>query len=122
MSANRDKRRQYNEISSIIRQSSIKAVRSRGNNKIGNHPYKFSTGEATVKGIWNAITDVLDDIVNAIVLLLPDSPFKDVEIPAEVKQLFGYVNYFVPVTAMLAIGTTWLTAIGVYYLYKTILR
>ena len=47
MSANRDKRRQYNEISSIIRQSSIKAVRSRGNNKIGNHPYKFSTGEAT---------------------------------------------------------------------------
>lgn len=78
--------------------------------------------ESTVKGIWNAITDVLDDIVNAIVLLLPDSPFKDVEIPAEVKQLFGYVNYFVPVTAMLAIGTTWLTAIGVYYLYQTILR
>ena len=38
MSANRDKRRQYNEISSIIRQSSIKAVRSRGNNKIGNQP------------------------------------------------------------------------------------
>ena len=73
--------------------------------------------ESTVKGIWNAITDVLDDIVNAIVLLLTDSPFKDVEIPAEVKQLFGYVNYFVPVTAMLAIGTTWLTAIGVYYLY-----
>ena len=71
--------------------------------------------ESTVKGIWN-------DIVNAIVLLLPDSPFKDVEIPAEVKQLFGYVNYFVPVTAMLAIGTTWLTAIGVYYLYQTILR
>ena len=78
--------------------------------------------ESTVKGIWNAITDVLDDIVNAIVLLLPDSPFKDVEISAEVKQLFGYVNYFVPVTAMLAIGTTWLTAIGVYYLYQTILR
>ena len=31
MSANKDKRRQYYEISSIIRQSSIKAVRSRGN-------------------------------------------------------------------------------------------
>ena len=70
--------------------------------------------ESTVKGIWNAITDVLDDIVNAIVLLLPDSPFKDVEIPAEVKQLFGYVNYFVPVTAMLAIGTTWLSACIIY--------
>lgn len=76
----------------------------------------------TVKNIWNSITDVLDDIVNAIVLLLPDSPFKDVEIPSEVKELFGYVNYFVPVGAMLAIGASWLTAIGVYYLYQTILR
>ena len=78
--------------------------------------------ETTVKSIWNSITDVLDDIVNAIVLLLPDSPFKDVEIPAEVKDLFGYVNYFVPVGAMLSIGMSWLTAIGVYYMYQTILR
>lgn len=75
-----------------------------------------------LKSIWNSITDVVDDIVNAIVLLLPDSPFKDIEIPAEVKELFGYVNYFVPVGVMLTIGTTWLTAIGVYYLYQTILR
>lgn len=78
--------------------------------------------EATIKSIWNGITDVLDDIVNAIVLLLPDSPFKDIDIPTEVKDLFGYVNYFVPVGAMLTIGTSWLTAIGVYYLYQTILR
>ena len=38
MSANKDKRRQYNEISSIIRQSSIKTVRSRRDNKIRNYP------------------------------------------------------------------------------------
>lgn len=75
-----------------------------------------------LKSIWNSITDVVDDIVNAIVLLLPDSPFKDVEISAEVQELFGYVNYFVPVGAMLAIGTGWLAAIGIYYLYQTILR
>lgn len=75
-----------------------------------------------LKSIWNSITDVVDDIVNAIVFLLPDSPFKDVEIPAEVQEIFGYVNYFVPVGAMLSIGTGWLTAIGIYYLYQTILR
>lgn len=75
-----------------------------------------------LKSIWNSITDVVDDIVNAIVILLPDSPFKDVEIPSEVQDIFGYVNYFVPVGAMLAIGTGWLAAIGVYYLYQTILR
>lgn len=75
-----------------------------------------------LKSIWNSITDVVDDIVNAIVFLLPDSPFKDVEIPAEVQQIFGYVNYFVPVGAMLSIGTGWLASIGIYYLYQTILR
>lgn len=72
--------------------------------------------------IWNGIADVVNDIVNAIVFLLPDSPFKDVEIPPEVYEIFGYVNYFVPVGAMLAIGASWLAAIGVYYLYQTILR
>lgn len=75
-----------------------------------------------IKSIWNGIVDVVDDIVNVIVLLLPDSPFADVDIPAEVVEIFGYVNYFVPVAAMLAIGTSWLAAIGVYYLYQTILR
>lgn len=75
-----------------------------------------------IKSIWNGIVDVVDDIVNVIVLLLPDSPFANVDIPAEVVEIFGYVNYFVPVAAMLAIGTSWLAAIGVYYLYQTILR
>ncbi len=75
-----------------------------------------------LKSLWNSIVDVVSDIANAIVLLLPDSPFKDVEIPSEVMQIMGYVNYFVPIGAMLTIGASWLTAIGVYYLYQTILR
>ncbi len=77
---------------------------------------------ATITKIWNAITDVVDDIVNSVVVLLPDSPFSDVEIPPEVTELMGYVNYFVPIGAMLAIGASWLVAIGTYYLYQTILR
>lgn len=75
-----------------------------------------------LKNLWNSIVDIVEDIANAVVLLLPDSPFKDIEIPAEVKEIIGYVNYFVPIAAMLAIGTAWITAIGVYYLYQTILR
>ena len=78
--------------------------------------------EQTIKSIWNAITDAVDDIINAIVLLLPNSPFADYEIPSEVVKLLGYVNYFVPVGAMITIGTAWLTAIATYYLYQTILR
>ena len=75
-----------------------------------------------LKSLWNSITDFVSYIANAIVLLLPDSPFKDIQIPSEVKEIMGYVNYFVPIGAMLTIGASWLTAIGVYYLYQTILR
>lgn len=77
---------------------------------------------AWLKSVWNGITDILNDILAAIMVLLPDSPFANIEIPPEVKQILGYVNYFVPITAMLAIGMSWLTAIGIYYLYQTILR
>lgn len=75
-----------------------------------------------LKGIWNGLTDLIDDILAAVLILLPDSPFADIDIPYEIKQILGYVNYFVPVGAMLAIATGWLTAIGIYYLYQTILR
>lgn len=75
-----------------------------------------------IKSIWNSIVDFVEKVADAIIMLLPDSPFKDVDIPAEVKQLFGYVNYFVPIAAMLSIGAAWLSAIGIYYLYQTILR
>lgn len=77
---------------------------------------------AWLKNIWNGITDILNDILSAVLFLLPDSPFANVQIPYEVRQILGYVNYFVPIGAMLAIGTGWLSAIGIYYLYQTILR
>ncbi len=75
-----------------------------------------------VKSIWDKIVDVLNDILSAIVLLLPDSPFANITVPDEVMNIMGYVNYFVPVAAMLSIGASWLAAIGIYYLYQTILR
>lgn len=71
---------------------------------------------------WNGFTDIANSILNAILFLLPDSPFADIEIPAEVKKILGYVNYFVPIRAMLIIAGSWISAIGVYYLYQIILR
>lgn len=72
--------------------------------------------------LWNGFTDIANSILNAILFLLPDSPFADIEIPAEVKKILGYVNYFVPIRAMLIIAGSWISAIGVYYLYQLILR
>ncbi len=75
-----------------------------------------------LKSIWNGITDIDNYIISAVIAFLPDSPFATVQIPDEVRRILGYVNYFVPIGAMLAIGTGWLSAIGIYYLYQTILR
>lgn len=74
------------------------------------------------KEFWNGLMDVTNDILNAILFMLPNSPFADVEIPQEVYQILGYVNYFIPIRAMLAIGASWLAAIGVYYLFQVGLR
>lgn len=72
--------------------------------------------------IWNGIVSGVNKILNAILFMLPDSPFADLEIPDEVRNIFGYVNYFVPIKAMLIIAGSWLTAIAIYYIYQTILR
>lgn len=74
------------------------------------------------KELWNGLMDVTNDILNAILFMLPSSPFANVEIPQEVYQILGYVNYFIPIRAMLAIGSSWLAAIGVYYLLQVGLR
>lgn len=71
---------------------------------------------------WNGFTDIANKILNAVLLLLPDSPFADVVIPAEVQKILGYVNFFVPIRAMLIIAGSWISAIGIYYLYQIILR
>lgn len=75
-----------------------------------------------LNNFWNGVVDIVNDILAAIMFILPDSPFADIEIPDEVTQILGYVNYFVPVAAMLSIGAAWLTAIGIYYLLQTVLR
>lgn len=74
------------------------------------------------KDLWNGLVEIGDTILSGILLLLPNSPFEDIQIPQEVRNIFGYVNYFVPVRAMLAIGSSWLTAIGIYYIYQVVLR
>lgn len=74
------------------------------------------------KNLWNGAVNIANDVLSFVLALLPSSPFADIEIPQEVKNILGYVNYFIPIRAMLAIAGAWLGAIGVYYLYQVILR
>lgn len=61
-------------------------------------------------------------ISNAILQFLPASPFQSfIASFAEIPGL-GYLNYFVPVGEMIAIGQAWLVCIGIFYLYQAVMR
>jgi len=78
--------------------------------------------------IVDAVNDVLGgfvDIVDVLLGWLPDSPFRE---PIEsissgvFSEMFGYINYFLPVSEMLAVTTVWLSAVVVYYGVSVVLR
>lgn len=68
------------------------------------------------------LVNFLNEIQAVIMLLLPDSPFRDFSFPPEVNEILGYINWVVP---FYLIGNTlliWTGAIIVYYAYQIILR
>lgn len=57
-----------------------------------------------------------------LVEVLPTSPFRPfVEKVAELPYL-GILNWFIPVATLLKIGTAWLTAIALFYVYSIVMR
>ncbi len=74
---------------------------------------------------WNNITDGINDVFNEIfqfiLLLLPDSPFKDFSLPPEIETFLGYLNYYIPFAEMVSIGLVWITAVSVFYSYNLFL-
>lgn len=74
----------------------------------------------TVVSILNGLINAIANVLNAILMLLPNSPFHFDEVLA--KEYMGYISFFVPVKQMLVIGSAWLLAILTYYAIHTILR
>ena len=72
--------------------------------------------------LFNWITSKLDYVLSVVLALLPDSPFQLLTRNNTVIEYLGYVNYFIPMSEILAILQLWLTAVGIYYVYQAILR
>ena len=53
---------------------------------------------------------------------LPDSPFTAFIESIEETPWLGYLNWFVPVGTFVGIGTLWVAAIIVFYVYQMIFR
>ena len=66
--------------------------------------------------------ELLDKFLDVLLKLFPLSPFAPYIAALGDLPFLGYLNWFVPVGTLLKIGTAWLTAIAVYYLYMVIAR
>ena len=73
----------------------------------------------------NSMISGLTGAVNTAVSVLPDSPFRGaIEGMKSMvgSEMLGYLNYFLPITEMLATLSVWVTAIMLYYIVSIIMR
>lgn len=68
------------------------------------------------------MTSIIEKFLDWVLKLLPTSPFTSfIEACGNLPYL-GWLNWFIPVGQMIAIGEAWLIAIGLFYLYSIVLR
>lgn len=70
--------------------------------------------------ICNWFINAVGVALQAVILLLPESPFQKIMI--EMPDVFISINWLFPISEMLGTLETWLAAIIVYYGYQVILR
>lgn len=71
--------------------------------------------------IWTWLCELIENALQWIVDLLPDSPFQQIDISI-FKPYLCYINYFVPINFMIDTMLLWLGAISTYYIYSVFLR
>lgn len=75
-----------------------------------------------MSNILNALRNMLVTLANALLEILPTSPFQAFISKLTDVPVLGYLNYFVPIGEMIAITEAWLTAIIIFYAYQLVLR
>lgn len=75
-----------------------------------------------INSIFNFLGDLVDNAINVILMLLPDSPFMMLTSIPEVTAVLGFLNWAIPIAEMIAILQLWVTAVSVFYIYQLILR
>lgn len=66
--------------------------------------------------------EMFDKVLDILLKLFPVSPFAPYIAALGDLPYLGYINWFIPVGTFVKIGTAWLGAIAVYYLYMVIAR
>lgn len=76
----------------------------------------------SIVSIWSSVTDWIYIMLQAVINLLPNSPFASISIPTSLSNVLGYINYVIPVANIVKVTALWVTAIVTYYVILLILR
>lgn len=68
------------------------------------------------------LTNGLSNLADALVSVLPLSPFQEYIAYFQSLPYIGWINWFLPVRGYFIVWGSWLSAVGLYYLYSAILR
>lgn len=66
--------------------------------------------------------EIVTKFLDAVLKVLPTSPFSPYIASLGDLPYMGYVNYFIPIGKMTKIGLAWLVSVGVFYLWSIVLR
>ena len=66
--------------------------------------------------------ELLDKFLDLVLKVLPVSPFAPYIAAMDRLPFLGYLNWFIPVGTLLKIGSAWLAAIAIFYLYMVVAR
>jgi amino acid permease len=72
--------------------------------------------------LLNGLIAGVATVLGWLVAILPSSPFQAVSYTAISNEFLGFAAWFLPVTQIIAILQAWLLAIGLWYLWKTLMR
>lgn len=72
--------------------------------------------------IFNALKNFLISTLNVFLALFPDCPFEQTIEELTSVEWLGYLNYFIPISEMIAIASAWLVSVAAFWLYHIIYR
>lgn len=75
-----------------------------------------------ISSVWQSITAFVYSVLQALVNVLPDSPFVIMGQTPQIQQILGWVNWVIPIDFIVSTMIPWLSAIVIYYIYSAIMR
>lgn len=73
--------------------------------------------------VWNWLLDFLSELAYTVLSILPDSPIQKISPDlSNFSEIMSWINYFIPIANLIAIMSTYLSAVLIYYAARWILR